>query len=100
MPISAFAEPRPRLLDDERHQSTERGGEEARRQPLREGKPEQDFERQVPRAVDHGQRADDREAREVGDQHHLAPVVAVGERSSDEHGQQQADALKRQHVAE
>jgi len=54
----------------------------------------------MPRRVDHGQRADHREAGDVGHQHQRPPVVAVGERATNQHRRQDADSLERQHEAE
>ena len=76
-------------LDDERDDSSGGRVEEAVGGSEADREREQDAERQLVRAVEDGERADDHEAREVGGDHHPAPRVAVGERAADEHRREQ-----------
>src|SRR5919108_469469 len=72
------------LLDHERHDPADCGVEEAVAEPDEDGKADQDREGQMAHGVDGGEGADGSEPPDVREDHHAAPLVAVGQDAADQ----------------
>src|SRR5205085_662172 len=85
-----------RLLDDERHEAAHGRVEEPVAEPDDDREEDEAGEGQVSGRVERGERADREEAPDVGDDHHPAPLVAVGERAAEQERRQHRARLAEQ----